>query len=70
MDDTLSGKRYLFAWAITDGFLDNCDWSEERKVEMILSLTRIKEKMLNELPDSDPKYQNNEGGQNNGKVSK
>ena len=31
MDDNLSGERYLFAWAITDGALDN--YPEERKKE-------------------------------------
>jgi hypothetical protein len=44
MDDTLSGKRYLFAWAITDGALDN--YPEERKREMIISITEIHERIL------------------------
>ena len=65
MDSNLiSGKRFLFALSIIDGALD--DWSEERRTEMIISITEIKESMLKE---NTKKYQNNEGGQNNGKVS-
>ena len=46
MDSTLiSGKRHLFALSIVDGALD--DWSEERRTEMIVSITEIKEEMLN-----------------------
>ena len=44
MDDNLSGERYLFAWAITDGALDN--YPEERKREMIISITEIHERIL------------------------
>ena len=44
MGNTLSGKRYLFAWAITDGALDN--YPEERKREMIISITEIHERIL------------------------
>ena len=45
MDKTnLSGKRYLFAYCITDGAFD--DWSEERRTAMILDITEIKERML------------------------
>ena len=64
MDSNLiSDKRYLFAYCITDGTLD--DMSEERTA-MIIDITEIKESMLKNTPQ---KYQNNEGGQNNGKVS-
>jgi hypothetical protein len=53
--DTLLGKRYLLALSITDGALD--DYPEERRREMICSITEIYERMLNEpLPtDSDCK---------------
>ena len=45
MDSTLiSGKQHLFALSIVDGALD--DWSEERRIEMILAITEIKESML------------------------
>lgn len=47
MDSNLtSGKRHLFALSIVDGALD--DWSEERRTEMIVSITEIKEAMLKE----------------------
>ena len=47
MDSTLiSGKRHLFALSIVDGALG--DWSEERRTEMIVSITEIKESMLND----------------------
>ena len=61
---TISDKRYLFAYCITDGTLD--DMSEEERTAMIIDITEIKESMLKNTPQ---KYQNNEGGQNNGKVS-
>ena len=65
MDSNLiSDKRYLFALSIVDDALD--DWSEERRTEMIISITEIKEAMLKNTPQ---KYQNNRGRQNNGKVS-
>ena len=65
MDSNLiSDKRYLFAYCITDGTLD--DMSEEERTAMIFDITEIKEAMLKNTPQ---KYQNNEGGQNNGKVS-
>ena len=60
----ISDKRYLFAYCITDGTLD--DMSEEERTAMIIDITEIKESMLKNTPQ---KYQNNEGGQNNGKVS-
>ena len=45
MDSTIiSGKKHLFALSIVDGALD--DWSEERRIEMILAITEIKESML------------------------
>ena len=65
MDSNLiSGKRHLFALSIVDGALDDMD--EERRNEMIISITEIKESMLKE---NTKKYQFNEGSQNNGKVS-
>ena len=65
MDSNLiSDKRYLFAYCITDGTLD--DMSEEERTAMIIDITEIKDSMLKHTPQ---KYQNNEGGQNNGKVS-
>jgi hypothetical protein len=62
MDD--NDKRYLFALCITDGALD--ELPEEQRTAMIIDITEIKESMLKNTPQ---KYQNNEGGQNNGKVS-
>ena len=48
MDNNLtSDKRHLFALSIVDGALD--DWSEERRTEMIVSITEIKESMLNDI---------------------
>ena len=45
MDSTLiSDKRYLFAYGITDGALD--DMSEEERTAMIIDITEIKEAML------------------------
>ena len=47
MDKTnLSGKRYLFAYCITDGAFD--DWDEERRTAMIIDITEIKEDLLKE----------------------
>ena len=66
MDSNLiSDKRYLFAYGITDGTLD--DMSEEERTAMIIDITEIKESMLKNTPQ---KYQNNEGSQNKAKVSK
>ena len=39
-----SGKRYLFAYCITDGALD--DMNEERRNEIIMTITEIKESLL------------------------
>ena len=45
MDSNLiSDKRYLFAYCITDGALD--DMSEEERTAMIIDITEIKEAML------------------------
>ena len=45
MDKTLlSDKRFLYAYCITDGALDNM--SEEERTALILSITKIKEEML------------------------
>lgn len=46
----ISDKRYLFASSIVDDALD--DWSEERRTEMIISITEIKEAMLKEYHPS------------------
>ena len=47
MDSTLiSGKRHLFALSIVDGALDDMD--EERRNEIIMTITEIKEEMLND----------------------
>ena len=54
--DTLSGKRYLLALALTDGALD--DYPEERRREMICSITEIYERMLNEPPPTDSDCKN------------
>ena len=65
MDSNLiSDKRYLFAYCITDGTLD--DMSEEERAAMIIDITEIKESMLKNTPQ---KYQFNGGSQNNAKVS-
>ena len=46
MDSTLIfGKRYLFAYCITDGALD--DMGEEQRASLLLTITEIKESMLN-----------------------
>lgn len=48
MDSTLIySKRYLFAYCITDGILD--DMSAERRTAMILDITEIKEGLPNEV---------------------
>ena len=47
MDSTLiSGKRHLYALSIVDGALDDMD--EERRNEIIMTITEIKESMLND----------------------
>ena len=57
MDSTLiSGKRYLFAYCITDGAFD--DWDEERRTAMILDITEIKEELLNEHQPTDSTRKN------------
>lgn len=56
MDSTLiSGKRYLFAYCITDGALD--DMGEEQRASLLLTITEIKENLLKEYQptDSNPK---------------
>ena len=46
MDSNLiSDKRYLFAYCITDGALDD-DMTEERRTALILDITEIKESIL------------------------
>ena len=49
--DTLSGKRHLLALALTDGALDH--YPEERRREMIISITQIYERMLNKHSPTD-----------------
>ena len=57
MDKTnLSGKRYLFAYCITDGAFD--DWDEERRTAMILDITEIKENLLKEYQPTDSNPEN------------
>ena len=52
MDKTnLSGKRYLFAYCITDGAFD--DWDEERRTAMIIDITEIKEDLLKDYQPTD-----------------
>ena len=75
MDSTLTpDTKYLFAECITDGALDGM--SKEQRREIILTITKYIENLLNESQPADSdrksikKYQNNEDGQNNGKVSK
>ena len=48
MDSTLiSGKRHLYALSIVDGALDDMD--EERRNEIIMTITEIKESMLTDI---------------------
>ena len=48
MDSTIiSGKRYLFAYCITDGLLD--DMTEAQRASLLLSITEIKESMLADI---------------------
>ena len=54
--DTLSGKRHLLALSITDGAFD--EYPEERRREMIISITEIYERMLNEPPSTDSDCKN------------
>ena len=49
--------------------------TDSRRTELILTITEIKEEMLNDYhlnrrKEHGKKYQNNDGGQNNTKVSK
>ena len=73
MDDN-NIKRELFACCITDGILD--DMNPEQRIVMIIDITEIKESILKDYQPAESdrkntkKYQNNRGGQNNGKVSK
>ena len=53
MDSTIiSGKRHLYALSIVDGALDYMD--EERRNEIIMTITEIKESML-KAEDNTPK---------------
>ena len=49
--DTLSGKRHLLALSITDGAFDH--YPEERRREMIISITEIYERILNKPSPAD-----------------
>ena len=52
MDKTLlSDKRFLYAYCILDGALD--DTSEEKRTAMIFSITKIKEEMLKDYQPTD-----------------
>ena len=75
MDSTLTpDTKYLFAECITDGALDGM--SKEQRREIIQCITKYMDKLLKDYQPADSdrknikKYQNNEDGQNNGKVSK
>ena len=54
--DTLSGKRYLLALSITDGAFD--EYPEERRREMIISITETYERMLNKSAPTDSDCKN------------
>ena len=54
--DTLSGKRHLLALSITEGAFD--EYPEERRREMIISITEIYERMLNKPPSTDSDCKN------------
>ena len=57
MDSNLiSDKRYLFASSIVDDALD--DWPEERRTEMIFSITKIKEEMLKDYQPTEKDRKN------------
>jgi hypothetical protein len=48
MDSNLiSDKRYLFAYGITDGALD--DMTEAQRASLLLTITEIKESMLADI---------------------
>ena len=71
MDKNLiTDSEYLFALCITDGLLEELD--ERQRSLVLLSITKTLKKNLSADSDrnSIKKYQNNEDGQNNGKVSK
>ena len=51
MDSTIiSDKRHLFAWGITDGALDAL--TESQRTALLLTITEIKEEMLNDYHPS------------------
>lgn len=57
MDSTLiSGKRYLFAYSITDGALD--DMGEEQRASLLLAITEIKESMLKDYQPTESDRKN------------
>ena len=57
MDSNLiSDKRYLFALSIVDDALD--DWSEERRTEMIISITETKKKILKDYQSTESDRKN------------
>ena len=71
MDKTLiSDSEYLFALCITDGVLE--EMGDKQRSLVLLTTTQMLRKKLHADSDrkSIKKYQNNEDGQNNGKVSK
>ena len=58
MDSTpISDKRYLFAYCITDGALDD-DMTEERRTALILDITEIKESMLKDYQPTESDRKN------------
>lgn len=71
MDSTLiSDSEYLFALCITDGLLEELD--ERQRSLVLLSITKTLRRIYPSIATEKTreKYQNNEDGQNNGKVSK
>ena len=65
----ISDSEYLFALCITDGMLEEMD--ERQRSSTLFSITQMLSSLhLPTATEKTPeKYQNNEGGQNNGKVS-
>ena len=66
----ISESEYLFALCITDGVLEEMDERERSLVLMSITETLKKDLSADRDRKSIKKYQNNEDGQNNGKVSK
>ena len=65
MDNTL-----LFAYCITDGELDNMTGMQKSSIIRVVKNWRKRINPPRAIEKTLKKYQNNEGGQNNRKVSK